>query len=90
MDIEARWSDRSTFAEVAEALAVTTEEVMAVSSDGVVLWTEDRGAGTCVYRAELFRDGDGIMRAVGEERLGTWEEWSSKLMELMEQAMREV
>lgn len=56
--MHAEWADRTAFAEVAEALGVRTDMVLAVSSDGIAIFTPEGEDEFSI--AELGRDGDGV------------------------------
>jgi hypothetical protein len=67
-----QWESRYSFAEIAEALDVATDQVMAVMGT-LVLFTPDEIE--TVWSARLSRDQDGILHA--EDRVshpGMWEE----------------
>lgn len=71
-DMNVRWANRDTFAEVAEVLRVPTDLVMAAAprADGsvFVMWTPNRGDLTGVVTALLSPDADGVLVMVGQPR----------------------
>jgi hypothetical protein len=74
------WGRRADFHEAAEALEVTTADVLAVvtlpgRTERLCLFTMP-GAPTLVYRARLARDGYGILRQSTEAVAlpGLWEQ----------------
>lgn len=77
---ETRWSGKSSFAELAEALGISTDDVLASWNDGgpalKVLYTRDNYEPTVIWCAALLRDQDGILRMHGEpvEQVGLWDE----------------
>lgn len=76
----AEWRNREAFAEAAETLGVPTDCIMATAPDGnntFVLFTyaDDDPDNPRIYRANLRRDGDGILRRTAPPREvpGMWE-----------------
>lgn len=64
------WTKRASFAQVAEALGVDTDHIMAVQNE-LVLYTPklDAGADSQVWAAELERDDAGVLRVASREPL---------------------
>ncbi len=80
------WTDRTAFAEIAEALGVPTDMIMAVHSDGVVLWTDNADDDDePIWFARVGRDADGVMVVGPRQSTGTIGEFKSR----MDAAMRE-
>lgn len=63
-DVQVEWQDRTAFAQLAEALGVTTDSVMAAyqpsEREWVVLYT-DEPTGEQVHKAAVWIAGDGVM-----------------------------
>lgn len=86
------WVGRVEMAEVAEALGVQSDEVMAVHSDGIVLWTTETfslGDEATIWRAQLGRDADGLIVVGPKESLGTMGLFREKMRELMDAMKKE-
>lgn len=86
-EIRTEWVGRTEVAEVAEALGVPSDMIMAVSSEGVVLWTyphemDDDGQ---IWSATLGRDADGIIVVGPKMATGTLGELHTRI----DAAMRE-
>ena len=81
------WLGRAAFAEAAEALGVSTTEIMAAMPVGrsfAVLYTpgidaEDEDWDGPIYRAILRRDKKGVPVVVSQQQAGTLAEWKAKL-----------
>lgn len=87
MSERALWRKKIDFVEFAEAVKVTTEQVMAVrnpeSDTPIVLFTRDDAYPPLIYGAMLRRDEDGILRVASEKEIpGMWEEITKALNEL--------
>lgn len=75
--MRAEWTGRAQFAELAEALQVSTEDVMAATAiEGgrgwLILWTTDTHLlqEATVHRALLERDQDGVLQVVKKATIG--------------------
>jgi len=73
------WVGRVDVAEVAEALGVASDMVMAVHSDGVVLWTDAVGDDDDIWAATLGRDADGIIVVGPRRSTGTLAEFKARM-----------
>lgn len=76
--IRQRWADRTEFAEVAEALGVPTNQIMAsMEYEGLVSTmftkTGDCDESTPIYGACLVRGADAVLHVAAEPEVhGTW------------------
>jgi hypothetical protein len=84
MKLTYKWRGRADFAEIAEALDVTTEAIMAAMPDGdevFVLWTpKDSDPGDLtIVSGVLQRGTDGVLFLASgpQEQPGMWEEITS-------------
>lgn len=72
--MRAEWKGRTFFAEVAEALAVDTDQVLAAWQTGDndrtvhVLYSTSPDADPMVYEGELYRREDGVLLAIGSPK----------------------
>lgn len=88
-EFQTEWVGRTEMAEVAEALNVPTDMIMAVSSDGTVLFTyphemDDDGI---IWVARLGRDADGVVVASPPQPTGTLGEFKAKMDAHMREAL---
>jgi len=71
----ALWADRTKFAEYAEALDVTTEEIAAAMEtpghSAVVLYSVGTEPDAAMHRALLGRDEDGVPDVLADQVIGT-------------------
>jgi hypothetical protein len=93
----AEWHGRSDFAEYAEAVGVSTVEVMAAmetpGGSALVLYSpgvtaemdEEELAPVALHRAILRRDEDRLLALVEREQVGTLGEFQAKMDELLAQ-----
>ena len=81
------WTDRTAFAEIAEALNVPTDMIMAVHSDGIVLWTDNADVDEePIWYARVGRGADGVMVVGPRTSTGTIGDFKAR----MDAAMRDV
>jgi hypothetical protein len=76
--MDVRWTSRHRFAEVAEALGVRTDQVMATGPRGVVLFTLEDVDDPMVCSALLLRRSDGALEATHRRRLMRYSTWARK------------
>jgi len=99
MEVEAQWQNAPFFHEIAEALGVTTTQIMAATPRGTAVFalftmTEDPDD-DLVYSAVLDRDADQILVVVGEPKAhpGMWGEILKRAEEelpgVIEQALKD-
>lgn len=87
-DPRVEWVNSIQLVEVAEAVKTTTELVMAVHSDGLVLYTpEDTEE---IWFARLDRDADGILVAGPGQFMATFDDFHARMSEGIEAKLKEM
>ena len=84
------WHNAPDFAEVAEALGVNTVDVLAVMVDSVVLYTPaPDDDDPLIWRTEMGRDADGILRAGLPRIMCSTSEFHDRMKALIDETMKE-
>jgi hypothetical protein len=83
------WRGRMDFAEVAEALGVPSDMVMAVQSTGVAIWTEGVADDDPMWWARIGRDSDDVIVVGPRIIFGTVGELNDRLADAMREAFPE-
>ena len=83
----AEWTDRTKFAEVAEALGVSTEYILAVSDNGIVLWTPSQTPEGDIWRGRLERDADGVLHVIHKEFSSTVADMQEMIRKTLEEKL---
>jgi len=80
------WRKRHDFAEVAETLGVSTEWILAVASDGRVLWTPSETLDGDIWFGKWERTPDGVLYVTDRRFLATAEQFQKSIRDQLDQA----
>jgi len=82
-EMRVEWVGRADMAEVAEAIGVPTDLIMAVHSTGAVIWSDGVDDDSNMWWAVIGRDADGLI-VVGPRRItGSVGELNRRLADAM-------
>ena len=88
---ETRWTGREAFAEVAEALKIRTDQVLAMTRRGdgyFVVFTPSEDGSGAVWAGLCKRDPDEVMVAVAQHATGeNVEDWTAEISRRMEKGL---
>ena len=90
-EVRAEWHDRVDFAEVAEALGIETEDIMAMLPEQIVIFTTDThdDEKSKLWASKLGRDADGILIAATPTFVSTAATFHEQAKTGIEQKLRE-
>lgn len=86
----AEWHDRAAFAEIAEALGVSTRYILAVhGGEGVVLWTPSETDDGDIWGGIMQRDADGILHVINRRFFTSVAEFQARADEEIRKRLEE-